>query len=269
MAKQKKRCSVCGFSFKGKKCQSEVCRYLRRLHPSVLPDHKIWTSVAMLSGQIGNALGKQGAKDNDQFSLDMGERIVRWSFEALLQARSLFSLPKEYTEQLDGIMADRVAEIWGTKRMVDLIHAADVVQNLISDVIDHFSEKLTPDQMACWNWSECAYSKLLNETEGDVLDYVDVIESDYSAFRCLFWGESPSSERRLKMYSVDDRKYVAAYTKGEARKIANLEQDLPRRKIKNLVDTAKVNYNGQPTPCGMLLELFNSPGVVAEMREVA
>lgn len=246
MAKQKKKCLICGNNYKGKTCHSPQCARFKTLPPGQLRDCKIWSGVALLSGLVGTALQDQAIAEKDPIAKKIGDRVYKWSVEALYIARH-FGVPMEYLEKQDRVFNDSINDIWPLNGKLHVIHAADTVQSLISDVLEHFSQKFNQKKLACWNWQECAYTKLLNTTESDILEYADQIHTDYLAFRRLFWGEKQPRERRLKMYDVGSRFTVAAYSKGEARELVRLNSGLFKLPVKGLVDTAKVEFNGETT----------------------
>ena len=268
MTKQKKRCPNCGHNYSGKRCRSEVCSQLRALPTGRVRDWKIWCSVALLAGILGGAVMKQAESDGDTKVKAVGVRINKWGIKAL-EAGKRFRVPIQYADYEDRRFDKMLYQVWPRTESLHIFHAADTLLALVADVKDRFSSEYEPKDMACWNWLELALFSLQKDYDHEFMEHVEKIDRDYKAFRALFWGEKPEKVKRLKMFDVGGRFAVAAHTKSEAKEIVRLNSGLNRLRVRGLVDTAKVEFNGEMTSCGILLELFESPGLVAVMREVA
>lgn len=268
MAKQKKRCPNCGHNYKGKRCHSPICAQLRALPTGRVRDWKIWTAVALLAGILGSAVMKQAEKDKDVKTMAIGVRIHKWGVKAL-EAGKRFGVPIQYAEAEDRRFDKQLHQVWPQNAPLHVFHAADTLLALVSDVKERFSGEYEAKDMSCWNWMEVALLSLQKDYDHEFMEHVDKVDQDYKAFRALFWGEKQEKAKRLKMFDVGGRFAVAAHTKSEAKEIVRLNSGLNKLKVRGLVDTAKVEFNGEMTSCGILLELFESPGLVAVMREVA
>ncbi|MBI9110022.1 hypothetical protein [Maridesulfovibrio ferrireducens] len=266
MSKPKKKCPLCSANYSGKRCRSQVCSMLRALPTGRVRDWKIWTSIALLSGIVGVAVEKQGEIDQDAKTVDIGKRIHRWAITALEEGKR-FGVPLQYAELEDRRFDAQIKQIWASDTKLHILHAADTLKALVSDVKDRFSPEFTSEKMACWNWLECALTALMKDSDSDILEYADQIFADYQAFHAAFWGEKSPKKRQLRMYDIGERFAVAAHSKAEALEIVRMNSGLINLPVKGMVESAKVEFEGRSTTYGCLLELFKAPGLVAVMRE--
>lgn len=267
MAKFKKTCPICGKIYTGKKCKSKECALFKMIKPQVIRSWQICNGVALLAGLVGTAIQTQGIMDNDKAIADRGDKVVRWSLEGIQMAR-VFGVPASYREKQEPLFNANLNSIWPKDEPPHALRATDTVLSLIHDTIERFAPMFSPQEMRCWNYLEYHFTQFIEASDADILDHANQINADYLAFHRFFWDEKETAKRKLKMYEVG-RMTVAAYSKGEARELVRLNSGLINQPVKHLVDTAKVNYNGKDTPCGMLLELFDAPGLIATIKEAA
>ncbi len=266
MAKQKKKCPVCGATYKNKRCRSEFCT-LNRIYPQgKIKNWRIWVSVALLCGQIGSCARSQGAIDEDNNLKKIGGRLYRHGCEAVNQGIQ-FEVPRQYAQSQNNHFNRLLDRVWPKSKPLSVFHATETLLCLIDDTKEYFLEHgYTMYDLARFNWLECALVKIQRDYDYDPLDYLDSYD-DYLAFRADFWSESKPKQARLKAYEIGDRFAIAAYSRREARKILRDNTGLIGLPITGKPKEARIEFNGATTTYGALLNLFNTPGIMAVIKE--
>lgn len=263
-------CPHCGATKTGRRCHSPACVALRNTPTKYAADWQRWAFPGLLARMIGKNVIAQGRRDNDQTLIKIGERVYRWTNEACDLARQ-FPVSTEYATAQQTRFDRETDKIWDANKPLDLARITNVLEILVADVKEYFTGKgFTPLQLRCWNFTEGALKALQAyfNTE-DVIDQCDKIEEDYKAFRVNVLGITEKKEKPLLMWSVGGRFAVAAHDRYEAAAIVRKHYGLKGLKTKRVVPTTKVKFNGETTTYGLLLDLFEVPGIVADFQEAA
>ena len=270
LRKQEHECPHCGAMKTGRRCHSPACVALRNTPTKYASNWQRWGFVGLLTRRVSLAVIAQARKDGDKKFGEIGERAHRWTNQACDEAQQ-FPVSVQYATAQQTRYDREVVKIWPSKSNIHLAHLVEVSLRLIHDLIDHFkAQGFTPVQLKSWNWAEAAFKKLQDYyTADEMIEHCERAEQDYTAFSVSLLGMTPEKEKPLFMWSVSERFAVAAHNKDEAEKIVHKHYGLTGLKATQVVPTTKIMFNGQWTTYGALLELFNVPGIVADMKEAA
>lgn len=265
-----RRCPHCGAMKKGGKCHSPECVYLRVTPPKNAGLWTPWAMTSLLARMVGKAIAEEGEQTDNSTFVSIGNRIFKWADKAAGEAKQ-FGIPIQYAQAQINKYDRAVDRIWPANQYLAPIQLVETLQMLVHDIIRGFSERgYTPEQLHCWNWTEAALTALQKYYEADdLMQHLDRIDHAYTSFRAEFWNDTPKKEIPLLMWNVGERFAVAAHNKEAALAIVKKHYGFTNLKASRLVLESKVTFDGKETTYGMLLDLFQVPGIVADFQEAA